>query len=697
VRIRCPLLALFATGCLIPDTLILKMIDRDRDGEIVEGYHGEFGDGTDCHDEDPTIGAKAPETCGDGVDNDCDGEIDEDSPDAPVWFHDADGDGFGNPTRTLIACEQPPEHVANPNDCEDQQKLAFPEAVERCNGFDDDCDGEVDESGDPIAWYADADGDGHGDPTVAEVQCERPPGHVQGNTDCDDDNPWAWPGAPETWYDGVDADCSGGDDFDQDGDGARDASAWAGAPPWDAVVDCDDTNARISPTAPEVWYDGVDQDCDPDTEWDADADGLTVAWAPVGSGDDCDDTQWSIGAPITWFPDVDGDGFGATDAGQASCAPLGGHLTVAGDCDDADPDVHPEAVESCNEVDDDCDGLIDDNAGPLYWPDADGDGYGATAGPAQRSCVWPTGHVDRAGDCDDGQNAVHPGVVEVCDGVDNNCSGFVDEGMLAPFYPDNDGDGNGADPTGTLTIWRCPTPRPAGYVPIDPTVLEDCNDDDPLQSHLHDEAAFASEEAMVAAGVTNQPWLCDGLDNDCDPGTLADPMAGCGVDLTFGARFDWGGSRFMMPDRLTWAAGDAEEWCEARGYHLWRVDIDDVVEFGSVAGSRLGLSFGTRVHLGARTWCPGASAVESCTPWFNPVTGVVELQCTPPLYDQMSWYDPASGTCENAHNDLGLSASRTWSEHRVMHYVHGLIPPGPEVQVARTNDYAFTLCEREIP
>jgi hypothetical protein len=692
-----PLLAMFASACLIPDSLILKVIDRDRDGEIVLGYHGEFGDGTDCNDKDPDIGAKVPETCGDGVDNDCDGQIDEDSADAPIWFHDADGDHFGNATRTMIACEQPPEHVANPTDCDDQQHLANPGAIERCNGFDDDCNGQIDEAGDPVAWYADVDRDGHGDPTVAEVQCERPPGYVQGATDCDDDNPWAFPGTFDVWYDGVDADCSGGDDFDQDGDGARDPSAWAGAPPWDAVVDCDDTNARISPTAPEVWYDGVDQDCDPHTEWDADGDGLTAAVAPVGAADDCDDNQRSIGAPVVWYPDVDGDGFGATNAGQGSCVPLTGHLTTAGDCDDANPDVNPNGIESCNAVDDDCDGLIDDHAGPMYWPDVDGDGYGDASASSQRSCDWPTGYTDRGGDCDDAQAAIRPGATEVCDGVDNNCSGLVDENMLVPFYPDNDDDGNGADPTGLLTIWRCPTPVPAGYVRVDPNVLDDCDDNDERQSRLHDEDLYGSLEEIENAGEEeNYVWLCDGLDNDCNPNTLADPVDGCGIEGS-GARFDWGGSRFMMPHRRLDTAANAEAWCEERGYHLWWVHDDDVWEAASVAGGNLGVALGTRIHVGARTQCPGTSTTAACTPYFNPTTGTFEQRCAPPAYEQLYWYDPTAHTCDYAQGDIGASSSRTWSDHRVIHYVHGQIVSELDLDVELANLGALILCEREIP
>lgn len=134
---------------------------------------------------------------------------------------------------------------------------------------------------------------------------------LAGGADCDDTNPDVAPGAPEIWYDGVDADCDG-NDSDQDLDG------------FDAVEaggdDCDDTDDRVSPGATEVWYDGVDDDCD---------------------GNDADQ---------------DGDGHAAVEAG-------------GDDCDDADPTTSPSDADPYDGVDNDCDGLIDEDAAPdgLVW------------------------------------------------------------------------------------------------------------------------------------------------------------------------------------------------------------------------------------------------------------------------------------------------------------------------------------------
>ncbi|HJN75266.1 MAG TPA: putative metal-binding motif-containing protein [Myxococcota bacterium] len=98
-------------------------------------------------------------------------------------------------------------------------------------------------------------------------------------TDCDDTDAAIHPGADEVWYDEVDQDCAGGDDFDQDADG------YARRP---EGLDCDDERGDVNPSAEEVWYDGIDQDCRDDDDYDQDADGYPV-------DEDCDDTKAWIG------------------------------------------------------------------------------------------------------------------------------------------------------------------------------------------------------------------------------------------------------------------------------------------------------------------------------------------------------------------------------------------------------------------
>lgn len=104
---------------------------------------------------------------------------------------DRDGDGFGSPTETRQVCAVPPGYVENDRDCDDDDSDARPGGLERCNGKDDDCDGEVDE--DFIA-YADTDLDGFGDPDAPVVACVLSAGVSPNGEDCDDDDPRAFPG-----------------------------------------------------------------------------------------------------------------------------------------------------------------------------------------------------------------------------------------------------------------------------------------------------------------------------------------------------------------------------------------------------------------------------------------------------------------------------------------------------------------------
>src|SRR5690606_6759271 len=146
-----------------------------------------------------------------GVDDDCDGAIDEGAA-TTTWYADADGDGFGDASATVRACAPPPGFVANADDCDDTDAAINPDAAEVCNEVDDDCDGAIDEGAiDDATWYADADGDGFGDPAVSQQACRRPAGTVSNDDDCDDTRASVHPGAPEVVADGIDQNCDGVD------------------------------------------------------------------------------------------------------------------------------------------------------------------------------------------------------------------------------------------------------------------------------------------------------------------------------------------------------------------------------------------------------------------------------------------------------------------------------------------------------
>ena len=156
---------------------------------------------------------------------------------------------------------------------------------------------------------------------------------------------------------------------DEDGDG------WARG-------DCDDTDASVYPGAPEIPYDGIDQDCE--------------------GGDEVD---------------LDNDGAAATVVG-------------GGDCNDLNSQVAPGVVETCDAVDQDCDAAIDDGAGQSWFVDGDGDGWGARGSVAVVSCLQPRGYVANAQDCDDTSSLIYPGSVEVANGKDDDCDGYIDEDLV---------------------------------------------------------------------------------------------------------------------------------------------------------------------------------------------------------------------------------------------------------------------------
>ncbi len=194
--------------------------DADGDGFGVEagavvacdGPAGHVVQTGDCDDADERVNPDADEVCGDAVDNDCDGGVDDgDAVDASVWYPDADGDGWGDLERPVSACDQPPGTLGYAGDCDDDDALRNPEVVERCNEVDDDCDGFTDEDDavDAATFYTDGDGDGFGDASSPVTACAVPSGATETGGDCDDAEPSVNPAAEEICEDGRDNDCDG--------------------------------------------------------------------------------------------------------------------------------------------------------------------------------------------------------------------------------------------------------------------------------------------------------------------------------------------------------------------------------------------------------------------------------------------------------------------------------------------------------
>ncbi|MCB9668353.1 MAG: hypothetical protein H6734_02665 [Alphaproteobacteria bacterium] len=247
-------------------SLVLLALLGCRDGDL-DGTRA----GRDCHDGDPAIHPGAVEIC-DGIDNDCDGQIDEDV--AIVAFLDRDGDGYGQSSMARRVCVLPADGATTGGDCDDTTAAVRPGAVEVCNGQDDDCDGDVDE-GVTRTFFVDLDGDGVGGELEGARGCAPPDGYAAATGDCDDSDPTRSPALPEV-CDGADNDCDGAVDdgldeirvwLDADGDGSGDPRspgvACGAVDVWSLDRgDCDDADPLVGPAAPEVPGNPVDEDCD---------------------------------------------------------------------------------------------------------------------------------------------------------------------------------------------------------------------------------------------------------------------------------------------------------------------------------------------------------------------------------------------------------------------------------------------------
>lgn len=422
--------------------------------------------------------------------------------------------------------------------------------------------------------------------------------------------------------------------YDQDGDG------------YDSQEDCDDNNPLIFPDSVE-YCNGIDDNCDGEVDenvqstfyLDEDIDGfgttdsfVEACEAPEGYatvGTDCDDLDTEIfpgaveicdgkdnncdgeidnGVGIIVYPDADDDGYGETDQPQTSCDIEEGYVDQAGDCDDNNSQVNIGAGEICDELDNNCNGEIDEETGLVLYPDEDSDNFGSQDGEPVLSCTMLEGYSEENTDCNDADSEIYPGAAEICDYIDNDCNGSVDDNALgaSTWFEDTDGDGYG----GTVSLEACEAP--VGYLSqsgdcdnsnntIYPGAPEECDgidndcsgviDDNPVNGLTWyedlDSDGFGTDNSTIIActqplyhvmqggdcdGSNNTIYPgaseeCDGVDNDCSGVIDDNPIDG----ITWYADTD--GDGFGDPTATMSACEDAFP----SGYILDSLDCDDTL------------------------------------------------------------------------------------------------------------------------
>lgn len=502
----------------------IMFIDYDKDG---------FGTSLDCDDSRPDINPDQLEVC-DGVDNDCNGFAD----DIPfyTYYYDRDNDGYGSMTDSIRSCFNvaPDGFTTNKNDCDDDNRVIFIGNPEVCDGFDNDCNGLTDEGLTIKKYFLDADMDGFGTMSndfILSCLPEAPDGYADNQLDCDDQQRFVNPGQIE-FCDGLDNDCNGIKDDgllayiyyrDSDGDSfgnpQKDTmSCFLSAPLGYTInkTDCDDSNPDVNPNSAEL-CDNIDNNCSGQID-----EGLMTR---------------------KYYRDLDGDGYGTTQLDTTVCdlVPPAGYSIFANDCNDLAKKIFPGAIEECDNIDNNCNGLIDDGLTKfLYFVDNDLDGYGDSQRDTMLCAISvPFGFATIGGDCNDQDINIFPGAPELCDNKDNNCSGLTDEGLtVSIYYRDVDADGYGTIGMDTTV---CSSIIPQGYS----TLSNDCND--------FDNTIFPGS-----------PELCDNIDNDCS-GVTDDGLS----KITYFIDIDGDGFGSDQKDTITCAVNTPI------GYSNNSLDCDD--------------------------------------------------------------------------------------------------------------------------
>ncbi len=395
-----------AFGC-VEDTSSPAMFSAGAAGEAGSGGTG--GESPACEPEGVEGDCKCPDgtsgtqKCEDGEFGECE----------CLYYPDVDDDGYGDEDADPVTDTDLPEgHAGNGDDCDDDDKDTYPGSAEKDS---------------KSACMQDADDDGYGD--------DDPPAGVTPGTDCNDDDKDVNPGMSEICGDFVDNNCNGQvdegcegpqytycRDADKDTWTTSECKQFATATPpdgWRAQQsnppDCNDGNANQNPGMPEICDNGIDDDCDGQVD------------------------EGCTGPTYTYYRDNDGDTYTVGNGEQfSSSTPPNGYRaqkSTLEDCDDNNPNRNPGMTEICdNGIDDNCNGQVDEgctNPTYTYYLDNDSDTYTVGNGQQFTSPTPPTGYRAQKStldDCADNDPNRHPNAVELCNGVDDDCDGVVDEG-----------------------------------------------------------------------------------------------------------------------------------------------------------------------------------------------------------------------------------------------------------------------------
>lgn len=442
----------------------LDGVDADGDGYVTNGPGVPDEMLTDCNDFDDSVYPGAPELP-DAIDHDCDGETqptgddddtgadddDDVGPDDDDDSHNDDADGDGTPAGLDCDDNDPNLNAEDVDqdgmstcdgDCDDKdpaEGAATQSEESNCSdGIDEDCDYRTDCEDDECQGVPPCDGtsgetdcgdgldnDGDGSTDCADDDCTGSP-ECTGAEDCangvdddaDGDIDCADPDCDTdpTCMGGVESDCGNG--TDDDGDGmidCDDSDCPVGVDTdgdgfGNCNGDCDDTDANINPGAPDL-CNTVDDDCDPATP-----DGNSEAWIGTTCGTNEGECQEGVLECAAGVQLCVGE---QTPTAEMCESGFDEDCDTFTDCQDPDCSGNPACGSSevaCSDgQDNDVDGLIDCDDPDCNNVDSDGDTY--------YLCT---------NDCNDFDANVHPGAMDLCNGVDDDCDPTTDENITDP-------------------------------------------------------------------------------------------------------------------------------------------------------------------------------------------------------------------------------------------------------------------------